>query len=110
MASTKQKRPGAAEREVKFSNLDKVFFPKTGFTKGDMIQYYLKVAPFILPHLRDRPVTMIRFPDGLAGERFYEKNAPRFTPAWVKTRGVPRQHHEGEINYILINNAETLAW
>src|SRR5436190_8106792 len=109
-AKKKKKPRGGAAREVKFSNLGKVFFPKTGFTKGDMIQYYLQVAPFLLPHLRDRPVTMIRFPDGIVGERFYEKNAPRFAPAWVQTRGVARRHHAGEINYIVINNAETLAW
>jgi bifunctional non-homologous end joining protein LigD len=100
----------AAAREVKFSNLDKVFFPKTKFTKGDLIQYYIAIAPYMLPHLRDRPVTLIRFPNGVTGEKFYEKNAPKFTPDWVATFGVARRHHEGEINYILINDANTLAW
>ena len=95
---------------VKFSNLDKVLFPKAGFTKGEMIKYYVDAAPFILPHLRDRPVTLIRFPDGVQGESFYEKNAPRFAPDWIKTAQVPRQRHEGTINYILINDARTLAW
>ncbi|MES2696059.1 MAG: non-homologous end-joining DNA ligase, partial [Verrucomicrobiota bacterium] len=74
------------------------------------IRYYLEVAPFILPHLKSRPVTLIRFPEGVMGESFYEKNAPRHAPDWVETYEVPRQHHEGHINYILINNAETLAW
>lgn len=96
--------------EVKFSNLDKPLFPETGFTKGEMIRYYVDVAPFMLPHLRDRPVTLIRFPDGIRGESFYEKNAPHFAPDWIKTFPVPRQHHEGTINYILINDARTLAW
>jgi bifunctional non-homologous end joining protein LigD len=95
---------------VKFSNLDKILFPKAEFTKGEMIRYYVDAAPFILPHLRDRPVTLIRFPDGVQGESFYEKNAPRFAPDWIKTTQVPRQHHEGTINYILINDARTLAW
>lgn len=95
---------------VKFTNLDKVFFPKTGFTKGDLIQYYVAVAPFILPHLRQRPVTLVRFPDGVTGEKFYEKNAPAFTPAWVKTHVVPRRRQEGEIHYISITDASTLAW
>jgi len=95
---------------VKLSNVDKVFFPKTGFTKGDMIRYYVSVAPFILPHLRGRPVTLIRFPDGVTGEKFYEKNAPRFTPDWVETAAVARRHHEGEINYIVVSDARTLAW
>jgi bifunctional non-homologous end joining protein LigD len=101
----KSKKP-----EVKFSNLDKPLFPETGFTKGEMIRYYVEVAPFMLPHLTDRPVTLIRFPDGIRGESFYEKNAPHFAPEWIKTFPVPRQHHEGTINYILINDARTLAW
>jgi bifunctional non-homologous end joining protein LigD len=97
-------------REVKFTNLDKVFFPKTGFTKGEMIQYYVDVAPFILPHLKQRPITLIRFPDGVEGEKFYEKNAPKFAPSWIKTHAVKRRHHAGHTNYILINDAPTLAW
>lgn len=104
------RRSSPALPEVKFSNLDKPMFPKAGFTKGDMMRYYVEAAPFILPHLKDRPVTLIRFPDGIDGESFYEKNAPRFAPAWIKTFPVPRQHHEGTINYILINDARALAW
>ena len=96
--------------EVKFTNLDKVFFPKTGFTKGQMIQYYVAVAPYLLPHLRQRPITLIRFPDGIAGEKFYEKNAPKFAPPWIKTYAVSRRHEPGSVNYILINDAHTLAW
>ncbi len=96
--------------DVKFSNVEKMFFPETGFTKGDLIRYYVGVAPFILPHLRRRPVTLIRFPDGVTGEKFYEKNAPKFAPPWVKTFAVPRRAHEGEINYIVIDDVKTLAW
>jgi bifunctional non-homologous end joining protein LigD len=96
--------------EVTFSNLDKVFFPESGFTKGEMIKYYVDVARYILPHLHNRPVTLIRFPDGITGERFYSKNAPRFAPSWVKTARVARRRESGEINYILINDAPTLAW
>jgi bifunctional non-homologous end joining protein LigD len=98
-----------AGRPVTFTNAGKVYFP-SGFTKGEMIRYYLEVAPFILPHLEDRPVTLIRFPEGVKGGSFYEKNAPKHTPAWITTFKVPRRHHEGHVNYILINNAETLAW
>jgi bifunctional non-homologous end joining protein LigD len=98
-----------AARPVTFSNPGKEYFP-SGYTKGEMIRYYLDVAPHILPHLKNRPVTLIRFPDGVKGESFYEKNAPRHAPDWVETGKVPRRHHEGFINYILINNAETLAW
>lgn len=109
MASNKS-LPHRVPPEVKFSNVEKVFFPKAGFTKGEMIHYYLQVAPYLLPHLRDRPVTTIRFTDGIVGERFYEKNAPRFRPAWIKTFPVPRRRHEGKIDYLLINDAATLAW
>jgi bifunctional non-homologous end joining protein LigD len=98
-----------ADAAVSFTNTDKVFFP-SGFTKGEMIRYYLEIAPFLLPHLKDRPVTLIRFPDGVKGESFYEKNAPGFAPDWIKTFAVARREHEGHINYILINSAETLAW
>jgi bifunctional non-homologous end joining protein LigD len=104
VAPRKQKEP-----QVKFSNLEKIFFPKTGFTKGEMIKYYVDIAPALLPHFRDRPVTLIRMPNGVRGERFYEKNAPGHKPDWVKTTHVPRSEG-GSINYILINDAHTLAW
>jgi bifunctional non-homologous end joining protein LigD len=97
------------KKAVNFSNPDKKFFP-SGFTKGEMIEYYVDVAPFILPHLKNRPVTLIRFPDGVKGGSFYEKNAPRFAPDWIKTFDVPRREHEGHIKYILVNDRETLAW
>lgn len=97
------------KRNVTISHPDKVYFP-SGFRKMDMIRYYTAIAPVMLPHLKDRPVTLIRFPEGVQGERFYEKNAPRHAPEWIKTHQVPRTHHEGFINYILVNNVETLAW
>src|SRR5882724_6029894 len=97
-------------QEVKFTNLEKVFFPVGKFTKGDLIRYYVDVSSHLLPHLKDHPVTLIRFPDGVTGEKFYEKNAPRFAPPWVKTFAVARRSEAGEINYILINDAPTLAW
>ncbi len=103
----KRKQPRGA---VTFTHLDKVFFPKGRFTKGQLVSYYLDVAKHILPHLRDRPVTLIRFPDGVGGIKFYEKNAPKFAPEWVKTFLVPRRHEDGGINYILVNDARTLAW
>jgi bifunctional non-homologous end joining protein LigD len=96
--------------EVKFSNLDKVFFPNTGFTKGELIRYYIDVAPHLLPHLRGRPITLIRQPDGVTGEKFYEKNAPKFAPDWIKTHEVARRRHAGSTRYILIEDAPTLAW
>src|SRR3954468_2857547 len=99
----------ASKRPVTFSHPEKRYFP-SGFTKGEMLKYYIGIAPMMLPHLRDRPVTLIRFPEGAKGESFYEKNAPAHAPEWIETFPVPRRKHEGNINYILINNAETLAW
>src|SRR5678816_4483499 len=71
-------------REVTVSNLDKVLFPETGFTKGEVIAFYSDIADTILPHLRDRPLTLKRYPDGITAEHFYEKNAPKHTPPWVE--------------------------
>jgi bifunctional non-homologous end joining protein LigD len=101
------KKPAA---EVAFTHTDKVFFPTGKFTKGQLIRYYVDVAEYILPHLKDRPVTLIRYPDGVNGEKFYEKNAPKFAPDWLTTFKVARQHEEGSINYILVNDLNTLAW
>jgi bifunctional non-homologous end joining protein LigD len=93
---------------VHISNPTKALYP-SGYTKAQIIDYYIQVAPFILPHLRDRPVTMKRYPDGVRGECFYEKNAPTFTPDWVQTFTVARKSG-GQIRYILLNDARTLAW
>lgn len=96
-------------RDVAFSNVQKVFFPAANFTKGDVIKYYIEVAPVLLPHFRGRPVTLIRFPDGIHGEKFYEKNAPGHAPEWIATTDVPRTEG-GVIHYIMIDDARTLAW
>src|SRR5688572_2765933 len=85
-------------------------YPGTGFTKGQVIDYYTRVAPYLLPHLKDCPITLKRFPDGVAGEHFYEKDAPSFTPAWVKTFPIPRSGGNSMIDYILINDLPTLVW
>jgi bifunctional non-homologous end joining protein LigD len=96
---------------IEISNADKVLYPGGRFTKADVIDYYIRIAPFLLPHLKDRPVTLKRFPDGVYGEFFYEKDAPAFTPSWVKTFPVPRKQVPGsDIRYILINNLATLVW
>jgi bifunctional non-homologous end joining protein LigD len=103
------KRDKAAPR-IEFTHTEKVFFGGDGFTKGQLIRYYVDAAKFILPHLKGRPVTLIRYPDGIGGEKFYAKNAPKFTPTWIKTCLVPRRHDEGDIHYILVNDLNTLAW
>jgi bifunctional non-homologous end joining protein LigD len=96
---------------ISLSNLDKVLYPGERFTKARVIDYYIRIAPFVLPHLKNRPVTLKRFPAGVFGEFFYEKDAPSFTPQWVKTFLVPRKNQaEPDIRYILINNLATLVW
>jgi bifunctional non-homologous end joining protein LigD len=96
-------------REVGVSNLQKVLFPGNRFTKGQVIDYYVRISPYLLPHLKDRPVTLVRFPDGVLGESFYEKNAPGFSPKWIKTVPIARKEG-GRTNYILINDLPTLVW
>jgi bifunctional non-homologous end joining protein LigD len=76
------------DRKIQVSNLDKVLYPKVGFTKGQVIDYYIRIAPMLLPHLKDRPLTMKRYPNGVEGEFFYEKNCPVHRPKWVKTARV----------------------
>ena len=107
MASTTAKIDG---KELTLTNLDKVMYPETGFTKGQVIEYYKNIAPYILPHIEDRPITMKRFPNGIAGQHFYEKEAPSHTPPWVKTFQVPSHRKNSFINYILINDVAALVW
>ncbi len=97
-------------KEIELSNLDKVMYPDAGFTKGQVIDYYTRIAPYVLPHLKDRPVTLKRYPDGVTAEHFYEKNAPSFTPPWVKTFPIPSETGGRTIRYILINDLATLIW
>ena len=99
-----------AGRRVTLSNSDKVLFPATGFTKGQVIDYYVRVSEWLLPHLRDRPVTLKRYPNGIQGKFFYEKNAPRHTPEWVRTFPVPRRGGGADIHYVIIDDLPTLAW
>lgn len=97
-------------RELTISNVEKVFFPESGFTKGQTISFYSEIADAILPHLRDRPLTLKRYPDGVAAEHFYEKNAPKHKPSWVQTFAIPRSEGGGDINYVLCNDRATLVW
>src|SRR6184192_1292621 len=103
-------RRRAAEEGLQISNPDKVLYPAGKFTKADVVSYYKRVARFLLPHFRYRPVTLKRYPNGVFGETFYEKDAPGFTPRWVKTCPVPRREGGPDINYILINDVRTLKW
>jgi bifunctional non-homologous end joining protein LigD len=98
------------ERELAVSNLDKVLYPATGFTKGDLIDAYADLAEVLLPHLRGRPVTLKRYPDGVEGKFFYEKRSPKHRPDWVATARLPSDSAKGEIDYTLIEDLPTLIW
>jgi bifunctional non-homologous end joining protein LigD len=108
--ASKTKSITVGGEELTLSNLDKVMYPANGFTKGQVIDYYTRAARYLLPHLKDRPITLKRFPNGIGGEHFYEKDAPSFTPDWIKTFPIPRTSVTGTINYILINDLPTLVW
>ena len=103
-------RHAPAEKGLQISNPSKVLYPAGKFTKGDVVGYYERVARFLLPHFRNRPVTLKRYPNGVFGEAFYEKDATHFTPSWVKTFPVPRREGSPDINYIVINDVPTLTW
>ena len=92
------------DRKIPVSNLDKVLYPKVGFTKGQVIDYYIRVAPVLLPHLKDRPLTMKRYPDGVEGEFFYEKNCPSHRPKWVQTAKSLERRQQRIMHYCLAND------
>ncbi|MCE7549788.1 non-homologous end-joining DNA ligase [Streptomyces thermodiastaticus] len=95
-------------RRLALSNLDKVLYPATGFTKGEVLHYYAMVADVLLPHLRDRPLSFLRYPDGPDGQVFFVKNVPPGTPAWVRTAEVPRS--EGPARMVVVQDLPSLMW
>ena len=100
-------------RTLKLSNLDKPFWPDEGITKGDLLSYYRDVAPVLVPHLRGRPFTMKRYPDGWQGKSFFQKDAPKHRPAWMRTAPFPATTREGEtrtIEYALVDDDLALLW
>src|SRR5215468_1989751 len=97
-------------KKLSVSNLDKVLYPKVVFTKGQVIDYYIRIAPVLLPHLQDRPLTMKRYPNGVDKEFFYEKNCPTHRPIWVKTAKVWSEGNNRYMNYCLAQDLPTLVW
>jgi len=97
-------------KHLKLSNLDKVLYPAAGFTKGQVIDYYARIAPYLLPHLAGRPLTMKRYPDGVDAEFFYEKNAPKHRPDWVKTTPVWSEGNRRTMDYLVASDLPTLVW
>ncbi len=97
-------------RRLTLSNLEKVFYPKAGFTKARVIDYYLRVAQALLPHLRDRPLTLKRYPNGVEGAFFYEKNCPSHRPPWVKTAPIWSDQNQRVMQFCLVQDVATLIW
>lgn len=101
------------ERQLTLSNLEKVLYPRTGFTKGEVLDYYTRIAPVLLPHIRDRAMTFVRFPDGVTGDSFFEKNVPRHAPDWVRTARLTvggRSKDPEIVTYPLIDDLPELVW
>src|SRR5690349_24854848 len=113
-AAKPAKRPGETlninGRQVPVSNLDKIFYPSVGFTKAQVIDYYIRISPVLLPHLKDRPLTLKRYPDGVEGGFFYEKRCTPYRPDWIQTASVWSDRHEEEINYCLANDLPSIVW
>ncbi|MFL6528087.1 MAG: non-homologous end-joining DNA ligase [Chthoniobacterales bacterium] len=99
-----------AGKKLPVSNLNKVLYPKAGFTKGQVIDYYVRIAPVLLPHLKDRPLTMKRYPNGVDKEFFYEKNCPAHRPSWVKTAKVWSHGNQRDMHYCMVQDLPTLVW
>jgi bifunctional non-homologous end joining protein LigD len=97
-------------KRIPVSNLAKVLYPKAGFTKGQVIDYYIQIAPALLPHLKDRPLTMKRYPNGVDAAFFYEKNCPSHRPSWVKTARIWSEGNNRNMDYCLAQDLPTLVW
>jgi len=97
-------------RKLSLSNLEKVLYPDAGFTKGQVIDYYVRISPVLLPHLKGRPLTMKRYPNGVTGQFFYEKNCPSHRPPWLKTVAVWSEGNNRYMDYCLIEDLPSLVW
>jgi bifunctional non-homologous end joining protein LigD len=95
---------------VPFSNLDKIFWPEEEYTKGDLIEYHRAVSPWLLPYLQDRPVVMTRYPDGIEGKSFFQKDAPEWVPEWIRTEKVWAEDTGKETSYFICDDVETLLY
>jgi bifunctional non-homologous end joining protein LigD len=108
----RERTPGEDGNELPFelTNLKKVFWPEDHYTKGDLIAYYTAIAPWLLPYLRDRPLVMTRFPDGIAGKSFFQKDAPGFAPDWIRTERMWSEDTQREIDYFVCDDLATLLY
>jgi bifunctional non-homologous end joining protein LigD len=98
--------------KVRLKNLDKIFFPEINVTKGRVVEFYIRMAPKMLPIVKDRPLVLTRYPDGIQGEKygFFEKNAPEGTPSWIRIKTIYSSASKRDVNYIVCNDLDTLIW
>ncbi len=108
-SATEPQRP-SEQQKPQFTNLKKVFWPEEGYTKGDLIEYYRGISPWILPYLEDRPVVLTRYPDGISGKSFYQMDAPTFVPEWVRTERMWSEQAEREIDHFICDDEESLLY
>ena len=106
----KDATPQAAAPKASVTNPEKVFWPKDGYTKGDLVEYYRAISKWMLPYLKDRPVMLTRWPDGIEGKMFYQKDAPAFAPPWIRTEKVYSEDSQREISYFILDSEEALAY
>jgi bifunctional non-homologous end joining protein LigD len=102
--------PPPPSTRVVISNPDKVFWPESGYTKQDLVDYYREISPFLLPYLRDRPLVLTRYPDGIDGKWFFQKNAPPFVPEWIRTQTMWSEHESRELEYFVVNDLDSLSF
>jgi bifunctional non-homologous end joining protein LigD len=97
-------------KHLKLTNLEKALYPATGFTKGQVVDYYARIAPVMVPHLEGRPLTLKRYPNGVDSQFFFEKNATKHRPDWVKTAPIWSEGNNRDVNYLLANDLPTIVW
>jgi bifunctional non-homologous end joining protein LigD len=109
-APAKDATPQPAAPKASVTNPEKVFWPNDGYTKGDLVEYYRAISKWMLPYLKDRPVMLTRWPDGIEGKMFYQKDAPAFAPPWIRTEKIYSEDSQREISYFILDNEEALAY
>ena len=109
-ARSKVVAPAAASGKASVTHPEKVFWPKDGYTKGDLVAYYRAISKWMLPYLKDRPVMLARYPDGIEGKTFYQKDAPGFAPSWIRTEKIYSEDSQREISYFILDSEEALAY
>jgi bifunctional non-homologous end joining protein LigD len=109
-SASAERQSSHEKSEVKLTNVNKIFWPREGYTKGDLIAYYERVAPLLLPYLKGRPLVLTRYPDGIEGKSFFQKDAPDFVPSWVRTERIYSKDADREIDCFIVNDLETLRY